>query len=142
MTRTPLAMLLVRAGRRQVALTLEHLVEVVDPGMPIGVPARQPALRGLTTVRGQLVPLVHLGALLDGGACPAAVGDAGVVIAVGDRRICLEVEAVEEVVREPALPVPAGETLPWALGVTRASGGLVPVLDIPALGGRLVEGGS
>jgi chemotaxis signal transduction protein len=136
------AMLLVRAGRRQVALTLEHLIEVVDPGLPVGVPACQPAFRGLTTVRGRLVPLVHLGTLLDGGVCPAEVGEAGVVIAVGDRCICLEVETVDEVVREPALPVPAGETLPWALGVTRAPGGLVPVLDIPALGGRLAEGGS
>ncbi len=137
-----LALLLVRAGKRQVALALDHLIEVVDPGLPIGVPTRQPAVRGLTAVRGRLLPLVHLGALLDGGACPVGVGGAGVVIAVGDRRICLEVEAAEEVVREPALPVPAGETLPWALGVARASGGLVPVLDIPALGGRLAEGGS
>lgn len=137
-----LAMLVVRAGKRQVALSLDHLVEVVDPGVPIGVPAQQPAFRGLTTVRGRLLPLVHLGALLDGGACPAGVGGAGIVIAVGDRRICLEVEAAEEVVREPALPVPAGEALPWALGVTRAPGGLVPVLDIPALSGRLAEGGS
>ena len=137
------AVLLVRAGRRSVALALDHLVEVVDPGTPIGVPARQPALRGLTSIRGRLVPLIHLGALLDGTACPERVSDAGVVIAVGDRRICLEVEAVEEVLRESALPVrPGAEALPWARGVTRGPNGLVPVLDIPALGGRLAEGGS
>jgi chemotaxis signal transduction protein len=137
------ALLLVRAGRRTVALALDHLVEVVDPGTPIGVPARQPALRGLTRIRGKLVPLIHLGALLDGAACPDGVSDAGVVIAVGDRRICLEVEAVEEVLRGSALPVPLGaEALPWAQGVTRGPNGLVPVLDIPALGGRLAEGGS
>lgn len=137
------AVLLVRAGRRRVALALDHLVEVVDPGMPIGVPARLPALRGLTSIRGKLAPLVHLGALLDGTACPPTVGEAGVVIAVGDRQICLEVEAVEEVLREPALPVPPGaEALPWALGVTRGPDGLIPVLDLPALGGRLADGGS
>ena len=137
------AVLLVRAGRRSVALALDHLVEVVDPGTPIGVPAQQPALRGLTSIRGRLVPLIHLGALLDGTACPDGVSDAGVVIAVGDRRICLEVEAVEDVLRESALPVPPGaEALPWAQGVTRGPNGLVPVLDIPALGGRLAEGGS
>ena len=137
------ALLLVRAGRRAVALALDHLVEVVDPGKPIGVPARQPALRGLTSIRGKLVPLIHLGALLEGTPCPDTVSDAGVVIAVGDRRICLEVEAVEEVLRESALPVPPGaESLPWAQGVTRGPNGLVPVLDIPALGGRLADGGS
>lgn len=142
MSRPALPMLLVRAGGRRVALSLDHLVEVVEPGVPVGVPARQPALRGLTMVRGRLLPLVHLGAFLEGSACPAGLGEAGVVIQVDDRRICLEVEAVEEVVREPALPVPPGEALPWALGVARAPGGLVPVLDIPALGGRLKEGGS
>jgi chemotaxis signal transduction protein len=137
------AVLLVRAGRRLVALALDHLVEVVDPGVPIEVPARQPALRGLASIRGKLVPLVHLGALLEGSTCPERVGDAGVIIAVGNRRICLEVEAVEEVLRQPALPVPPGaEPLPWALGVTRGPHGLVPVLDLPALGGRLADGGS
>jgi chemotaxis signal transduction protein len=138
----PSALLLVRAGRRSVALALDHLVEVVDPGVPIGVPARQPALRGLASIRGKLVPLINLGAFLDGTTCPEGVSDAGVVIAVGDRRICLEVDAVEEVLREPALPVPPGaDALPWAQAVTRGPDGLVPVLDIPALGGRLADGG-
>lgn len=142
MSRSGSAVLLVRAGRRTVALALEHLVEVVDPGIPIEVPARQPALRGLARVRGKLVPLIHLGALLDGGGCPPSLGETGVLIAVGQQHFCLEVDAVEELLRESALPVPPGDALPWALGVTRGPAGLVPVLDLPALGGRLVEGGS
>jgi chemotaxis signal transduction protein len=136
------AVLLARAGRRRVALPLEHLVEVVDPGPAVPVPAREPALRGLATLRGRLIPLVHLGALLDGAQCPPAASDAAIVIDVAGRALCLEVEAVEEVTRGDVVPVPAGEALPWAVGVVRAADGLVPILDVAAVGSRLVEGGS
>ena len=136
------SVLLARAGERRVALPLEHLVEVVDPGPAVPVPAREPALRGLATLRGRLVPLVHLGALLDGVRCPDSVSEAGIVIDVAGRALCLEVEAVEEVTRGDVVPVPAGEALPWALGVVRAPEGLVPILDVAAVGSRLVEGGS
>ena len=93
------AVLLARAGARRVALPLEHLVEVIDPGAAVAVPGREPAFRGLANLRGRLVPLVHLGALLDGGSCPPAQSDAAVVISVDGRTLCLEVEAVEEVTR-------------------------------------------
>jgi purine-binding chemotaxis protein CheW len=136
------AVLLARAGARRVALPLEHLVEVIDPGAAVAVPGREPAFRGLANLRGRLIPLVHLGALLDGGACPPAQSDAAVVISVDGRTLCLEVEAVEEVTRGDAVPVPAGEALPWALGVVCAADGLVPILDVAAVGSRLVEGGS
>jgi len=136
------AVLLARAGARRVALPLEHLVEVIDPGPVVSVPAREPALRGLASLRGRLIPLIHLGALLDGGTCPSARGDAALVISVNGRVLCLEVEAVDEVTRGDVVPVPAGEALPWALGVVRADGGLVPILDVAAVGSRLVEGGS
>jgi chemotaxis signal transduction protein len=118
------AVLLAWAGARRVALPLEHLVEVVDPGPAVPVPAREPALRGLASLRGRLIPLVHLGALLDGGRCPVVPSDAAIVIAVGGRALCLEVEA-----------------LPWAVGVVRAPEGPVPILDVAAVGSRLLEGG-
>jgi chemotaxis signal transduction protein len=135
------AVLLARAGTRLVGLPLEHLVEVIDPGAAIAIPVREPAFRGLASLRGRLVPLVHLGALLDGGACPPAQSDAAVVISVGGRTICLEVEAVEQVTSGDVVPVPAGQALPWALGVVRSADGLVPILDVAAVGSRLVEGG-
>jgi chemotaxis signal transduction protein len=139
---SPSAVLLARAGSRRVGLPLEHLVEVIDPGPAVAVPGREPAFRGLASLRGRLLPLVHLGALLDGGECPAVQSDAAIVISVGGRALCLEVEAVEEVTRGDVVPVPAGEALPWALGVVRAADGLVPILDVAAVGSRLVEGGS
>lgn len=139
--RTP-AVLLVRTGARRLALALSDLIEVVEPTPPVPVPAREPAFRGLTVVRGKLIPLVHLGALLDGGALPDTSPEAAVMIAVGGRRICLEVDAVEEVLRVPALPAPPGQALPWAAAVARTDDGLVPVLDISALGVRLTDGGA
>jgi chemotaxis signal transduction protein len=136
------AILVVVAGQRRVALALGDLVEVVVPTPPVPVPGRLAAFRGLTTVRGRLVPLVHLGALLEGGNAPDAPAEAAVVIAVSGRRICLEVEAVEEVLRVPALAPPPGQGLPWAAAVARTSEGLLPVLDISALGVRLMDGGA
>ena len=136
------AVLFARAGERLVALPLEQLMEVVDPGPAVPVPAREPALRGLATIRGRLVPLVHLGALLSGGRCPSAATETAVVIAVGGRALCLEVEAVEEVSRGEVVPVPPGQALPWALGVVRTAHEIIPVLDVAAVGHRLVEGGT
>ena len=39
-------------------------------------------------------------------------------------------------------PAPAGESLPWALGVAQRDGMLVPILDLKALGARLLGGKS
>jgi chemotaxis signal transduction protein len=142
MTAEAPAVLVVRAGERRLALALSDLLEVVEPTPPVPVPAREPAFRGLTVVRGKLIPLVHLGALLDGSVVPGAPAEAAVMIAVGGRRICLEVEAVEEVLRVPTLPAPPGQALPWAAAVARTDYGLVPVLDVPALGARLTDGGA
>jgi chemotaxis signal transduction protein len=131
--------LLVRAGERLVALPLAHVLEVTSVGAVHPVPTIERAMRGLVTVHGRAMPLVHLGALLDGTACPPAAGSVGVVIVVDGRRLCLEIEAAELLVREPALPVPPGETLPWAIGVARHAESLVPLLDVPALSSRLME---
>jgi chemotaxis signal transduction protein len=131
--------LLVRAGRRLVGLPLDQVVEVLDPGTAFPVPSLEPAVRGVAVVRGRILPLVHLGALLDGASCPAARSELGVLVELAGRRVCLEVEDAESVLYEPGLPVPAGATLPWAAAVARTEGGLVPLLDLAALGARFME---
>jgi chemotaxis signal transduction protein len=131
--------LLVRAGRRLVGLPLDQVVEVLDPGAAFPVPSLEPAVRGVTVVRGRILPLVHLGALLDGAACPAARSELGVLVELAGRRVCLEVEDAESVLYDPGLPVPAGAALPWAAAVARTGGGLVPLLDLAALGARFME---
>jgi chemotaxis signal transduction protein len=89
-----------------------------------------------------MVPVVHLASLLDGERYPSEAGSVAVVVAVDGRQVCLEIEEAEILVREATLPVPPGETLPWAVGVARHPDGLVPLLDLAALSSRLTEAAS
>ncbi len=134
--------LLVHAGGRAVGLPVEYLVAVTEPGIAHAVPSSEPALRGVATVRGETMPLVHLGALLAGSACPPEPALVGVVVSVGGARICLEVDVADIVVREKALPLPRATAMPWARAIVRRPEGPVPLLDLTALGARLAERGN
>lgn len=139
MSRESTGFLLVRTGSRRVGLQLADVLEVVALGDVHPVPVVEPAVRGVVAVQGRMVPLVHLGALLDGADQSLVPGGVGVVVTLEGRRLCLEVQEAELLVREPALPMPPGEALPWAVGVARYSDGLVPLLDLTALSSRLME---
>ena len=142
MSRSDEGFLLVRAGNRRVGLQLSQVIEVTQLGQVHPVPSVEPALRGVVALQGRMVPVVNLGALLEGSACPERTDVLAVVVSLDDRRLCLEIEEAEILVRQPALPVPPGETLPWAIGVARHEGGLVPLIDLSALGSRLMEAAS
>jgi chemotaxis signal transduction protein len=142
MSRAGGGFLLVRTGDRRVGLELAHVVGVLQIGAVHPVPSREPAVRGVATVQGRLIPVLHLGALLDLAECPATVGDLIVVVTVDGRRVGLEIDDAEVIVREPALPVPPGATFPWAIGVARHADGLVPLLDLTALSSRFMEASS
>jgi chemotaxis signal transduction protein len=142
MSRASGGFLLVRTGRRRVGLALSHVVEVAQIGSVHPVPSVDPAVRGVAALHGRMVPVVHLGALLEAVACPPASGSMVVVVALDGRKICLEIDDAEIVVREAALPVPPGSTLPWAVGVARHPEGLVPLLDLEALSSRFTEASS
>ncbi|HEX2249585.1 MAG TPA: chemotaxis protein CheW [Gemmatimonadales bacterium] len=139
MSRESTGFLLVRVGSRRVGLQLSDVLEVIALGDVHPVPAVEPAVRGVVAVQGRMLPLVQLGALLDGVNQSPLAGDVGVVVAVEGRRFCLEVHEAELLVREPALPVPPGEAMPWAVGVARHADTLVPLLDLTALSSRLME---
>jgi len=87
------------------------------------------------------VPLIHLGAFLAGRAAPSEPRKACTIVLVelGGRQVAFEVDDADAVVREQPLPVPRGQTLPWAIGVAEQAGGagLVPILDLDALSERL-----
>jgi len=129
--------LLVRAEGKSYGLPVGRVLEVGDAKEVLDVPRSQPALRGLTPLRGRLVPLIHLGAFLTGRAAPQEQGRTVVLVDLGGRQVAFEVDDADAVVREQALPVPRGQTLPWAAGVAEQGGTLVPILDLEALGDRL-----
>jgi len=134
--------LLVQAGGRPVGLEVSEVLEVVDLASTFAVPTAEAALRGVVAVRERLVPVINLSAVLWGVAPASARGEVGVLAKAGGQRICLEVDSAEAVLAEDVVPVPAGESLPWALGVARRDGALVPILDLKALGARLLGGKS
>ena len=133
--------LLVRVDGKPYGLPLARVLEVGDLGEVLDVPRALAAVRGVTPLRGRLVPLIHLGALLGERSPPPDRGRTAVLVELGAgegvRRVALEVDDADDVVRETALPVPRGESLPWASGVARRKGTLVPILDLDALGDRI-----
>ena len=139
--------LLVRAGGQSYGLPVARVLEVGDATQVLSIPRTIPSVRGLTPLRGRLVPLVHLGAFLTGGDVPpgerAAVRtvvlvELGAGGAGGARKqVAFEVDDVDAVVREQPLPVPRGQALPWASGVAAQDDALVPILDLDVLGDRI-----
>lgn len=139
MSRAQGGFLLVRTGGRRVGLELAHVLEVIQVGGVHPVPSQERAVRGVVRVHGRILPVVHLGALLEAGPCPPMGGDLGVVVMLEGRRVCLEIDDAEVVVRQPAMPIPPGSALPWAIGVARYSEELIPLLDLAALSSRFME---
>ena len=134
--------LLVRAGGQPYGLPVARVLEVGDATEVLSIPRRLPSVRGLTPLRGRLVPLVHLGAFLSGGDIPMAEGGGVrtvvlVELGASGKQVAFEVDDVDAVVREEPLPVPRGQALQWASGVAEHQDGLVPILDLDALGDRI-----
>jgi chemotaxis signal transduction protein len=134
--------LLVRSEGKAYGFPVGRVLEVGDATEVLSVPRTLPAVRGLTPLRGRLVPLVHLGAFLTGTDAPAAAPNAVrtvvlVELGASGKQVAFEVDDADAVVREQPLPVPRGQTLPWAAGVAEQEGGLVPILDLDALGDRI-----
>lgn len=133
--------LLVRAAGKAYGLPVGRVLEVGDTTEVLSIPRKLPAMRGLTPLRGRLVPLVHLGAFLTGSEAPPATTGTRTVVLVelgaSGKQVAFEVDDADAVVREQPLPVPRGQTLPWAAGVAEQESGLVPILDLDALGDRI-----
>src|SRR5438132_8003954 len=75
--------LLVRVDGKPYGLPLGRVLEVGDLGEVFDVPRALAAVRGVTPLRGRLVPLIHLGALLGERTPPADRGRTAVLVELG-----------------------------------------------------------
>ena len=131
------AFLLVRAAGRRVGIAVEAVVEVREPDELGAIPSLEPALRGVTALRGRLMPVFNLSVLLGGEPGPGAVV---VVTDLGGRRSGLEVDDADIVVGGGVPLLGADETLPWARAIAALPDQVyVPLLDLGALAARLTE---
>ncbi|MEO8139409.1 MAG: chemotaxis protein CheW [Gemmatimonadota bacterium] len=135
---TSRGVLLVRSEGRLLGIPLADVAEVTDLGVVQAVPTTVQAMRGVTTARGRLVPLFHLGALVGGRECPSDAGAGVMVIARVNRRwIALEVDEADAAPREEILaaPMESGAEA-WSLGAVRRDNTWVPILNLEALAAR------
>src|SRR5438094_9165779 len=75
--------LLVRVDGKPYGLPLARVLEVGDLGEVLDVPRALAAVRGVTPLRGRLVPLIHLGALLGARSSPRARGRPAGLVELG-----------------------------------------------------------
>jgi chemotaxis signal transduction protein len=133
------AFLLVTAGGCRVALPVAQLEAVTDAGEIAALPVAEPSMVGVTTVRGETLPVISLARLLGAVALPES--GAFVLVNAGGARICLVVEQAETLSRGDVMPLPADGAMPWARAVLRDGEALVPLLDLEALAERLAATG-
>jgi chemotaxis signal transduction protein len=127
--------LLVRLGARRVGLPIDFVVAVEALGAIHPVPTAEPACLGVTMTRGRIIPVLALAGLIGTEAVDA--GGTAILLSIGGRSLCVEVDDAEAIIRGDPLPLPKGESLPWASGVVRMSDGLIPLVDLAAVGERL-----
>ncbi len=133
------AFLLVTAGSLRVALAVGQLEAVTDSSEVVPVPVAEPAMAGVTTARGETVPVLSLARLL--GTPSALEADVFVLVRSSGVRLCLAVESAETLARGDVLPLPPDSAMPWARAVLRDGDALVPLLDLEALAERLAATG-
>ncbi len=130
--------LLVRTEGRRLGLRLADVAEVGDVGAIQAVPATIPSMRGVVQVRDRLVPLFHLGALVDGRRCPPAAPMSTMVLAqVAGRWIAMEVEEADAAPGEEILTTFMESGVESrTLGAVKRAEGWIPILNLDALAER------
>jgi purine-binding chemotaxis protein CheW len=118
----------VRVADESYALAVEDVIEVSPLDSTTPLPGAPPGLLGLRNVRGSVLPVYDLGALLGAGVQGRA--SRLVVVADGSFRAGF---AVDEVTAVGPLPARAPAEASFLLGSALLDGRLVGVVDVAAL---------
>lgn len=127
-------------GSERYGLPLAAVREVVNPAAMSGVPRAPAAVRGIMNLRGRVVTVVDLAALLGitAAQAPAMLPGKVVLLDRGRRDLGLLVGEVDGVhPLEDLAPAP-GESLPSVRGVAQTPRGAVTVLDSDGLDRQIV----
>lgn len=126
----------VRVGAEQYALAVEFLREVDLIGELTPVPGAHPSVLGVRNLRGSVVPVLDLAALLRSGgrSSPSAI----VVVEHGGRLAALAIDEPIDV--EPLHGSPQESDAPFLRGAVLRGGALVGMLDIERLLDAVQEG--
>jgi chemotaxis signal transduction protein len=117
-----------RVGAERYALPVEHVLEVTPLPAPTPLPGARRELLGLVPLRGRVLPVYDLGALVASGGdrAPARV----VVVADGESRAGF---AVDEVIEVGPLAEPSPADDPLLSGTVLEDGALVGIVDATRL---------
>jgi purine-binding chemotaxis protein CheW len=118
----------VRVAREHYALAVAHVLEVTEPGELTPVPGAPPQVVGIRNVRGQVVPVLSLAALL---RLPEEDPGRIVVAELGPKRAGLAVESVLDVGEMP--DTSGAVESPYVAGAALIDGTLVGLLDVAAI---------
>lgn len=115
------------------AMPVANVVEVAELGPVRAVPRARPELLGIRNLRGQILPVIDLGALL--GVSPTRTPAHLLLAEAGGRQAGF---AIEEVSGIGELDDPSEETeSDLLLGAALSNGALIGVIDMPAVFSKL-----
>ena len=126
----------IRVAAEAYAVPVGHVLEVAELGTVTAVPGAPALILGLRSLRGQLLPVIDLAAML--GLTRSAPPARLLVVEAAGQRAGF---AVDEVTEVGEIPEPAEETRSSLLaGATLTGGELIGVLDVPRVFGALGQG--
>jgi purine-binding chemotaxis protein CheW len=118
----------VRIGDEHYALPVSDVLEVAELGEVTAVPGADAAVRGVQNLRGQVLPVIDLVAVLDlAGGEPRRI----VIAEHGGRKAGLAVASVESVERLPEAAQEVDST--YVTCAALVDGALVGILDVGAV---------